>query len=325
MLSALISRAASALRCARLRTSAATTAKPRPCSPARAASTAAFSARMLVWKAIASITPLISSILRADCDRPPMARTTSPTTSPPLRATSAAPAASWLASRAWPAFCATVAVSSSMELAVCCSVLACVSVRCDRSWWPARSCAAVAATAPAPPITWRTMRRRLTVMSSSASIRRAISSWPPVRTLTVRSPSATLRAMRTATYMGRSTCISSTTTNGTLKRVSARNTPSRRRRACATRSSRPATATASPAWRSRAARVAATCASPVPRTACRLPSRAFGSSRAASAAPKAACAAADRPARSGCVPVPGVSGGCASCRCRSRSRASPSR
>ena len=44
----LISLAAAALRCARLRTSAATTAKPRPCSPARAASTAAFSASRLV-------------------------------------------------------------------------------------------------------------------------------------------------------------------------------------------------------------------------------------------------------------------------------------
>jgi hypothetical protein len=40
--------AAAALRLARLRTSLATTAKPRPCSPARAASTAALSARMLV-------------------------------------------------------------------------------------------------------------------------------------------------------------------------------------------------------------------------------------------------------------------------------------
>jgi hypothetical protein len=39
---ALISLAASALRWASLRTSPATTAKPRPCSPARAASTAAF-------------------------------------------------------------------------------------------------------------------------------------------------------------------------------------------------------------------------------------------------------------------------------------------
>ena len=39
---------AAAQRWARLLTSVATTAKPRPCSPARAASTAAFSARMLV-------------------------------------------------------------------------------------------------------------------------------------------------------------------------------------------------------------------------------------------------------------------------------------
>lgn len=44
----LISCAASAERLASERTSAATTAKPLPCSPARAASTAAFSARMLV-------------------------------------------------------------------------------------------------------------------------------------------------------------------------------------------------------------------------------------------------------------------------------------
>ena len=39
---------ASALLLARLRTSSATTAKPLPAAPARAASTAAFSARMLV-------------------------------------------------------------------------------------------------------------------------------------------------------------------------------------------------------------------------------------------------------------------------------------
>ena len=43
-----ISRAAAPERCASERTSEATTAKPRPCSPARAASTAAFKARMLV-------------------------------------------------------------------------------------------------------------------------------------------------------------------------------------------------------------------------------------------------------------------------------------
>ena len=47
-------------------TASATTAKPRPCSPARAASTAAFNANRFVWKAISSMTLMISSILRED-------------------------------------------------------------------------------------------------------------------------------------------------------------------------------------------------------------------------------------------------------------------
>jgi hypothetical protein len=57
-------RAASALRCDSVRTSAATTAKPRPCSPARAASTAALSARMLVWTAMLSMPPVMSAMRR---------------------------------------------------------------------------------------------------------------------------------------------------------------------------------------------------------------------------------------------------------------------
>ena len=48
MLTSAVSLAAWALRWARFRTSSATTAKPRPASPARAASTAAFNARMFV-------------------------------------------------------------------------------------------------------------------------------------------------------------------------------------------------------------------------------------------------------------------------------------
>ena len=53
-------------RCANVRTSDATTAKPRPASPARAASTAALSANKLVCRAISSITPMMSEILPED-------------------------------------------------------------------------------------------------------------------------------------------------------------------------------------------------------------------------------------------------------------------
>ncbi|MCY1555306.1 hypothetical protein D9M68_919560 [compost metagenome] len=72
----LISLAAAAERWARLRTSEATTAKPRPCSPARAASTAAFSARMFVWNAMPSITPMMSTIFLDDALIEPIVSTT---------------------------------------------------------------------------------------------------------------------------------------------------------------------------------------------------------------------------------------------------------
>ncbi len=50
---------ASADLLAKLRTSSATTAKPLPAVPARAASTAAFSASIFVWKAISSMVLII--------------------------------------------------------------------------------------------------------------------------------------------------------------------------------------------------------------------------------------------------------------------------
>jgi hypothetical protein len=56
---ALISSAASAQRGAMPRTSVAATTKPRPASPARAASMPALRASRLGWKAISSITPMI--------------------------------------------------------------------------------------------------------------------------------------------------------------------------------------------------------------------------------------------------------------------------
>ena len=82
-MSDLISRAAPALRCARLRTSAATTAKPRPCSPARAASTAALSARRFVWRAMRPIastnSPICSDASPSDRTASAVADTRSPT------------------------------------------------------------------------------------------------------------------------------------------------------------------------------------------------------------------------------------------------------
>src|SRR5205814_293623 len=135
-ISAFTSFAASALLCASALTSAATTAKPRPCSPARAASTAALSARMLVWKAMLSITPMMSSILRLDAEIVCIVATTLPTTSPPCVATVRAEAASCAASCAVSALLRTVLESCSIEEAVCCRLEACCSVRSDRSALP---------------------------------------------------------------------------------------------------------------------------------------------------------------------------------------------
>ncbi len=136
-ISTLISLAACALRLANVRTSPATTANPRPCSPARAASTAAFSARILVWKAIPSITLVMSTIFSELSAISFMVLTTLSTTRPPLRAVSDAVFARPVACRALSVFCRTVAVNCSMLAAVSSSAEACCSVREERSLLPA--------------------------------------------------------------------------------------------------------------------------------------------------------------------------------------------
>ena len=61
-INAAVSLAASELLAAKLRTSSATTAKPLPAAPALAASTEAFRAKILVWKAISSMALIIFTI-----------------------------------------------------------------------------------------------------------------------------------------------------------------------------------------------------------------------------------------------------------------------
>ncbi|MCY1294077.1 hypothetical protein D9M70_433590 [compost metagenome] len=208
-ISALISLAAVALRCARLRTSPATTAKPRPCSPARAASTAAFSARMLVWKAMPSITPMMSTIFLDASLISSMVCTTRPTTSPPRSAVSDALAASPLAWRALSAFWRTVPVSCSMLDAVCSSDAACCSVRCDRSLLPAATwCVAVEMLAMPSWISCTT-DSRLRCMVCIACASAPISSLPRCSKRVVRSPAPMRSAKSSMSRTGRCTRASS--------------------------------------------------------------------------------------------------------------------
>ena len=125
--------AASEERCARLRTSEATTAKPRPASPARAASTAALSASRLVCRAISSITVMMSAIFFDDSSMRDIACTASATTWPLRSAVSRVSLAYWFASFACSAFFLTVTDISSIEADVCSRLAACSSVRDDRS------------------------------------------------------------------------------------------------------------------------------------------------------------------------------------------------
>jgi hypothetical protein len=81
--------------------------------------------------------PMMSEIFFELSVIPFMVLTTCLTTSPPRWATSDAPSTSWFACFAFSAFCFTVEVSSSIELAVSSRLEACSSVRCDRSEFPA--------------------------------------------------------------------------------------------------------------------------------------------------------------------------------------------
>ncbi len=204
-ISCLISRAAVAERCARPRTSVATTAKPRPCSPARAASTAAFRARILVWKAMPSMTAMISTMRPELALIEPIVSTTWPTTRPPSSATFEVDSTIWLAWCAWLAFSRTVSVKACMDVAVSCKEWACDSVRADKSALP--SAISLASTVMVEPA-WRISPNKVfqfftTVASARDSL--PTSSSPRASMRMVRSPAARLSAARHASSMGPTT------------------------------------------------------------------------------------------------------------------------
>jgi len=120
-----VSRAAFALRPARFLTSSATTAKPLPCFPARAASTAAFKASRLVWKAMSSITLIILAISSLDELISCMAPVMLSIWETPVSADSRAAFESWSAWLALSALIFTWDASSVMLLVISCRDAAC--------------------------------------------------------------------------------------------------------------------------------------------------------------------------------------------------------
>ena len=192
---ALISLAAVADRCASERTSLATTAKPLPCSPARAASTAAFNARILVWKAMPSITEVMSEICADALDRCSIVSITACMVWLPCRAASIAwPAMSPASWASW-ALRLTAPVSSSMDSAVWRSARASSLVRADRSALPCANCTLTTDTASACWRTPPTTEARLRCMP--ARVARMLLASPCLTAIGLaRSPALTVCAIR---------------------------------------------------------------------------------------------------------------------------------
>ncbi len=197
--------AAAALRCARLRTSEATTANPRPCSPARAASTAALRARMLVWKAMPSMIATMSAMRLELAWMVFIRSTTFATISPPLEARVAAACASVLASREVSACIATLDDICSVADDASSRDTACCSASRDRSALPLPRLCAVPWTESAAWRTRATVAARLSFISLSAARSCPVSSVPAPSMRAVRSPLAIVWTTPRAAKTGFST------------------------------------------------------------------------------------------------------------------------
>ncbi len=152
---------------------------------------------MLVWKAMPSITEMMSEIFLLDAVIASIVDTTAPTARPPCVAAALAEFASWLAWRAVSALSLTVAVSCSIEAEVCCRFEACSSVRWDRSALPDAIWPEPVAMESELWRTWPTMSTRRSRMAFIVASMLVVS---PGRTVTslARSPSAMRRAAAAA-------------------------------------------------------------------------------------------------------------------------------
>ncbi len=188
--SLLISPAASALLSASLLTAAATTANPLPCSPARAASMAAFRASRSVCRAISSTMAIFSAMVL-------IALTVSSTAWPPSFASCADLTAIFSVCWALSAFWRILEAICSMEDEASSAADACSLAPCDISSAVELICSLPAATLAAAACTSATIARSFLIMLRMASASMPISSFCTTSMSAVRSPSATLTARST--------------------------------------------------------------------------------------------------------------------------------
>ena len=157
---------------------------------------------MFVWNAMLSITPMISAICLLDFVMPSIVAITSPTTLPPVSAAMLADAATWVAWRAVSELLRTVVLISSIDAAVCCRLLAWLSVRDDRSSVPAAISDVARCISDRPSRTSSTVARMFTFICVSARIRPPISSLRLLLICCPRSPAAIRLAKRIARRSG---------------------------------------------------------------------------------------------------------------------------
>ncbi len=187
-------------------TSEATTAKPRPASPARAASMVAFRARRLVWLAMLAISPTISPILADVWFRACTSWVVSPASWAAVRVSAADPVTwrpiSWTEVPSSSAAAATVWTLAAASSAAAATVAACIAAMLAVSVMPwAAVCSSTAEldTAPTMPtmacskLSASSARARLRSAEAAASARRRISACSAASAATMRLIPSTAR------------------------------------------------------------------------------------------------------------------------------------